>query len=102
MGTRKRRKSNQIFKKTRSKRRTKQKGKGLGYSKPAKPSLPPTESSPPPTKTRKNVRFSPTTKPPSSPKQNKTKEMFISRNKERQKAVTRYENRQQEMEWKNM
>ena len=79
------------------KRRTKQKGKGLGNSKPIKPS-----SSPPPTKTRKNVNFSPSTKAPSSPIQNKTKRMFISRNKERQKAVTQYENIQYEQDLRDM
>lgn len=79
------------------KRRTKQKGKGLGNSKPIKPS-----SSPPPTKTRKNVNFSPSTKAPSSPIQNKTKTMFISRNKERQKAVCKYENIQYEQDLRDM
>jgi hypothetical protein len=77
------------------KHRTKQKGSGVGNSKPAK-------SSPPPTKTRKNVNFSPTAKPPSTPKQNKTKKMFISRNKSRQKAVTQYENKQQQIDLMDM
>lgn len=79
------------------KRRTKQKGKGLGNSKPIKPS-----SSRPPKKTQKNVKFSPSTKAPSSPIQNKTKTMFISRNKERQKAVTQYENQQHEQDLRDM
>ena len=77
------------------KHRTKQKGSGVGNSKPAKPS-------PPPTKTRKNVNFSPNAKPPSTPKQNKTKKMFISRNKDRQKAVTQYENKQQQIDLMDM
>lgn len=77
------------------KHRTKQKGSGVGNSKPAKPSSPPTN-------TRKNVNFSPTAKPPSSPKQNKTKKMFISRNKARQKAVTQYENKQQQIDLMDM
>ena len=76
-------------------RRTKQKGRGIGNSKPIK--LPT-----PPTKTKKSVKFSPNTKSPSSPKKNKTKKMFISRNKERQKAVTQYENKQQEMDLMDM
>lgn len=71
------------------------KGGGIGKSKPEKPHTPPE-------KTRKNVNFSPTTKPPSSPKQNKTKKMFISRNRERQKAVTRYENQQQQLDLMDM
>ena len=45
------------------------KGGGIGNSKPEKSEKPHT----PLEKTRKNVNFSPTTKPPSSPKQNKTK-----------------------------
>jgi hypothetical protein len=73
------------------KRRTRQKGKGLGNSKPIKPS-----SSLPPKKTRKKVNFSPSTKAPSSPIQDKTKKMFISRDKARQKAVTQYENREKQ------
>ena len=77
------------------KHRTKQKGSGVGNSKPAKPSSPPTN-------TRKNVNFSPTAKPPSTPKQNKTKKMFISRNKARQKAVTQYENKQQQIDLMDM
>lgn len=76
-------------------RRTKQRGNGIGNSKPIK--LPT-----PPTKTRKRVQFTPNTKPPSSPIKNKTKKMFISRNKERQKAVTQYENKQQEMDLMDM
>ena len=71
------------------------KGGGIGKSKPEKPHTPPE-------KTRKNVNFSPTTKPPSSPKQNKTKQMFISRNRERQKAVTRYENQQEQLDLMDM
>jgi hypothetical protein len=71
------------------------KGGGIGKSKPEKPHTPPE-------KTRKNVNFSPTTKPPSSPKQNKTKKMFISKNRERQKAVTRYENQQQQLDLMDM
>jgi len=67
------------------------KGGGIGKSKPEKPHTPPE-------KTRKNVNFSPSTKSPSSPKQNKTKKMYISRNKERQKAVTKYENRQEQLD----
>ena len=77
------------------KHRTKQKGSGVGNSKHAKPSSPPTN-------TRKNVNFSPTAKPPSSPKHNKTKKMFISRNKARQKAVTQYENKQQQIDLMDM
>ena len=72
------------------------KGGGIGNSKPEKPHHTPIE------KTRKNVNFSPTTKPPSSPKQNKTKKMYISRNKERQKAVTKYENRQDQLDLMDM
>lgn len=74
------------------------KGGGIGKSKPEKPEKPhiPLE------KTRKNVNFSPTTKPPSSPKQNKTKKIFISRNSERQKAVTKYENRQEKIDLMDM
>jgi len=71
------------------------KGGGIGHSKPEKPHTPRV-------KTRKNVNFSPTTKPPSSPKQNKTKKMFISRNRERQKAVTKYENRQEKLDLMDM
>ena len=71
------------------------KGGGIGNSKPEKPHTPPE-------KTRKNLHFSPTTKPPSSPKQNKTKKMFISRNRERQKAVTKYENRQEKLDLMDM
>jgi hypothetical protein len=71
------------------------KGGGIGNSKPEKPHTPPE-------KTRKNVNFSPTTKPPSSPKQNKTKKLFISRNRERQKAVTKYENRQEKLDLMDM
>lgn len=74
------------------------KGGGIGNSKPEKPEKPHT----PLEKTRKNVNFSPTTKSPSSPKQNKTKKMFISRNKERQKAVTKYENRQEKIDLMDM
>jgi len=72
------------------------KGGGIGNSKPEKPHHTHIE------KTRKNVNFSPTTKPPSSPKQNKTKKMYISRNKERQKAVTKYENRQEQLDLMDM
>ena len=74
------------------------KGGGIGNSKPEKPEKPHT----PLEKTRKNVNFSPTTKSPSSPKQNKTKKLFISRNKERQKAVTKYENRQEKIDLMDM
>lgn len=74
------------------------KGGGIGNSKPEKSEKPHT----PLEKTRKNVNFSPTTKPPSSPKQNKTKKMFISRNRERQKAVTKYENRQEKIDLMDM
>ena len=76
-------------------RRTKQKGNGIGKSKPEKQHTPPE-------KTRKNVNFSPTTKSPSSPKKNKTKKMFISRNKQRQKAVTKYENQQEQLDLRDI
>ena len=72
----------------RTRRRRKQHvGKGIGKSKPIKTPTPPKQ-------TRKSVHFSPSTKSPSSPK-NKTKKMFISKNKHKQKAVVQYENRQQ-------
>ena len=76
-------------------RKTKQKGKGIGNSKPIKPPTPPT-------KTRKSVQFSPSTKSPSSPKQNKTKTMFISKNKNKSKAVVQYVNRQREQDLTDM
>lgn len=83
----------------RKKRTTrKKKGRGIGQSKPIKPL---THSSIP-TNTRKSVNFSPSTKSPSSPKQNKTKKMFISMNKNKQKAVTQYQNRQQEQDLRDM
>lgn len=72
-----------------------QTGKGIGKSKPEKPHTPPK-------KTRKNVQFLPGTKSPSSPKQNKTKQMFISKNKNRSKAVVQYENRQREQDLVDM
>lgn len=78
-------------------RKTKQKGKGIGNSKPIKPPTPI-----PPTKMRKSVQFSPSTKSPSSPKQNKTKSMFISRNKNKTRAVVQYENRQHEQDLRDM
>ena len=74
------------------------KGRGIGQSKPIKPPTPPI----PPTKTRKNVTFSPNTKAPSSPKQNKTKKFFMSKNKERQKAVVQYEKRKHDQELRDM
>lgn len=77
------------------KRTRRRKGGGIGKSKPIKPPTPPK-------KTRKSVSFSPTTKSPSSPIQNKTKKMFISRNKKRQKAVTRYQQIQSELDLMDM
>jgi glycerophosphoryl diester phosphodiesterase len=83
----------------RKKRSTRKKrGRGIGQSKPVKPPTHPSI----PTNTRKSVNFSPNTKSPSSPKQNKTKKMFISMNKNRQKAVTQYQNRQQEQDLRDM
>ena len=79
-------------------RSKKQKGKGIGKSKPENPE----KNDTPPQKTRKNVQFSPSTKSPSSPKQNKTKRMFISKNKARSKAVVQYENRQREQDLRDM
>ncbi len=76
--------------KTKRKTRSK-KGKGIGNSKPIKPPTPPT-------KTRKSVQFSPSTKSPSIPKQNKTKKFFMSSNKKKQRAVVQYENRQREQD----
>jgi hypothetical protein len=76
----------------RKSRKIKQKGRGVGKSKQVeKPDTPPK-------KTRKNVVFSSDTKSPSSPKQNKTKKMFISKNKNRSKAVVQYENRKREQD----
>jgi hypothetical protein len=76
----------------RKSRKRKQKGGGVGKSKQVeKPDTPPK-------KTRKKVDFSPDTKSPSSPKQNKTKRMFISKNKDRSKAVVQYENRKREQD----
>jgi len=77
--------------------KTKQKGKGIGNSKPIKPPTPI-----PPTKTRKSVQFSPSTKSPSIPKQNKTKKIFMSSNKKKQKAVVQYENRQRKQDLRDM
>lgn len=72
-------------------------GKGVGKSKPIK------SPSPPPSKqTRKSVQFSSSTKSASSPKTNKTKKMFISKNKDKQKAVVQYENRQQRQDLLDM
>jgi hypothetical protein len=76
--------------------RIKQKGRGVGKSKQVEK----TDSLP--KKTRKNVQFDPNTKSPSSPKQNKTKHMFISKNKDRSKAVVQYENRQREQDLVDM
>lgn len=77
------------------KTRKRQKGKGIGNSKPIKPSTPQT-------KTRKSVQFSPSKKSPSSPKQNKIKNMFISKNKKKSKAVVQYENRQRKQDLVDM
>jgi len=76
-------------------RRYKKKGSGITQSKQEKPLTPPKY-------TRKNVNFSPRTKSEPSPKQNKTKKMFISRNKEKQKAVTQYYNRQEQQDLLDM
>jgi hypothetical protein len=76
-------------------RKIKQKGRGIGKSKPEKPDTPPK-------KTRKNVQFLPETKSPSSPKQNKTKRMFISKNKDKLKAVVQYENRKRQQDAEDM
>ena len=81
------------YKRTR-RRRKQHVGKGIGKSKPIKTPTPPKQ-------TRKSVHFSPSTKSPSSPK-NKTKKMFISKNKHKQKAVVQYENRQQRQDLLDM
>ena len=73
-------------------------GKGVGKSKPIKSPSPP----PPSKQTRKSVQFSSSTKSASSPKTNKTKKMFISKNKDKQKAVVQYENRQQRQDLLDM
>jgi hypothetical protein len=86
-----RRKTRRKTKRKNKHRRTKQKGNGIGYSTHIEPPTPPE-------KTRKNVQFSPSTKDPSSPKQNKTQKMFVSTNRDRQRAVTGYINRQQEQD----
>ena len=82
-------------------RKTKQKGTGIGNSKPIKPPTP-IPMPMPPTKTRKSVQFSPNTKSPSIPKQNKTKKFFMSSNKKKQKAVVQYENRQRKQDLRDM
>jgi hypothetical protein len=82
------------------KKRTRKKRGGGQYLSKAKKSYTPPHS--PLQKTRKSVSFSPTTKAPSSPKQNKTKRMYISRNKKRQKAVTRYQQIQSELDLMDM
>ena len=80
-------------KKKKTRRRRKHNvGKGVGKSKP----IPPSPSPSLPKQTRKSVQFSPSTKSPSIPKTNKTRKIFISKNKHRQKAVVQYENRQQQ------
>ena len=91
------RKTRRKTKRKNKQRKTKQKGKGLGYSKHIEPPTPT-----PPEKTRKNVQFSPRTKDPSSPIQNKTQKMFISGNKDRQKAVTAYINRQHKQDLRDV
>jgi len=93
--TRNRVKTRRIRSSRRKSRKIKQKGRGIGKSKPEKPDTPPK-------KTRKKVEFSLTTKSPSSPKQNKTKRMFISKNKDKSKAVVQYENRQREQDLMDM
>ena len=91
----------------RKNRKTKQKGTGIGNSKPIKSPTPipmpmPMPMPMPPTKTRKSVQFSPSTKSPSIPKQNKTKKIFMSSNKKKQKAVVQYENRQRKQDLRDM
>lgn len=82
---------------TKRKTRKRQKGKGIGNSKPIKPPTPI-----PPTKMCKSVQFSPSTKSPSSPKQDKTKKIFISKSKKKSRAVVQYENRQREQDLRDM
>lgn len=78
-------------------KKSKRKGGGIGSSKPT---VPPIKE--PVNKTRKSISFSPSTKEPISPKQNKKKKMFISKSKHRQKAVTLYENRQTQQDLRDM
>ena len=93
----KRKKKTKRRRKSKKVKKSKRKGGGIGSSKP---NVPPIKESV--NKTRKSISFSPSTKEPNSPKQNKKKQMFISKNKDRQKAVTRYENRQTEQDLRDM
>lgn len=78
-------------------KKSKRKGGGIGSSKPTVPQIKESVN-----KTRKTISFSPSTKAPISPKQNKKKQMFISKNKHRQTAVTLYENRQTQQDLRDM
>ena len=94
-GGKRRSRKYKLRKKKKTRRRRKHHvGKGIGKSKPI-------QSPTPPKQTRKSVQFSPSTKSPSSPK-NKTKKMFISKNKHKQKAVVQYYNRQQQQDLLDM
>lgn len=93
--TRNRVKRRRVRSSRRKSRKIKQKGRGIGKSKPEK-----TDTLP--KKTRKHVQFLPETKSPSSPKQNKTKRMFISKNKDKLKAVVQYENRKRQQDAEDM
>ena len=95
-GGKRRRRKQKGCKKKKSKK-VKRKGGGIGSSKPT---IPPIKESV--NKTRKSISFSPSTKQPNSPKPNKKKEIFISKNKKKQKAVTQYENRQTEQDLRDM
>lgn len=95
-GGKRRRRKQKGCKKKKSKK-VKRKGGGIGSSKPT---IPPIKESV--NKTRKSISFSPSTKQPNSPKPNKKKEIFISKNKKKQKAVTQYENRQSDEDLRDM